>query len=96
MKKSRLDYQKMEQVTKDYARQIIEEINESMPRDFVIDDDLEFSIENILDEMYDELKSSENKEYPILDEKQPKKSHEDQRTESNRGQRNTQVIAKND
>ena len=32
----------------------------------------------------------------ILDEEQPKKSHEDQRTEANRGQRNTRVGGKNE
>lgn len=35
-------------------------------------------------------------EYPVLEQEQPKKSDKDQRTESNRGQRNTQVKGKND
>jgi len=39
---------------------------------------------------------SKNKEYPVLEQEQPKKSHKDQRTESNRGQRSTQVKGKND
>jgi len=33
---------------------------------------------------------------PVLYKEQPKKSYEDQQTESNRGQRNTQVKEKND
>ena len=39
---------------------------------------------------------SKNKEYPVLDQEQPKKSDKDQRTESNRGQCNTQVKGKNE
>ena len=35
-------------------------------------------------------------EYPVLEQEQLKKSYRDQRTESNRGQRNTHVIGKND
>ena len=35
-------------------------------------------------------------EYPVLEQDQLKKSYRDRRTESNRGQRNTHVIGKND
>ena len=35
-------------------------------------------------------------EYPVLEQEQPKKSNKDQRTESNRGQCNTQVKGKNE
>ena len=42
------------------------------------------------------MKKHKNKEYPVLEQDQLKKSYRDRRTESNRGQRNAQVIGKNE
>jgi len=53
------DYKKREEITKKYASQIKEEIDELMPHDFWTEADIQSSIESILDEMYKELKPND-------------------------------------
>jgi hypothetical protein len=51
-------YEKMDGVAKKYASEIKEEIEEHLPRDFWTEEDIESSIESILDGMYEEIKQN--------------------------------------
>ena len=57
MNKDFEDYKKSEEIIKKYASQLKEEIEEYIPREFYSEKDIECSIECILDEMYEEIKS---------------------------------------
>lgn len=56
MNKSRLYYEEMEKVTKRYALDIKEEIEEHFPKDFWTEENIESSIEHILNDMYEKIK----------------------------------------
>ena len=60
MEKTISYYTERERVAKKYADEIKEEIEGHLPRDFWTEEDIESSIECILDQMYKEINPPQN------------------------------------
>jgi len=60
--KEHLYYEKMDAITKKYAHDIADELEEHFPKDFFTEHNVKYSVECILDHMYEEIKPKEMEE----------------------------------